>query len=129
MRVVVSSSGADLESSCNETFGRCPTFVFVETETMGLEAVPNPAVEAPSGAGVRAAELVSGAGVRAVLTGRVGPKAMNVLREAGVPVYVARGGTVRQAVEAFKVGKLSLDPAGPREPDFGGRPHPGGTLM
>ena len=119
MRVVVSSNGADLESPCNETFGRCPMFAFVETETMELEAVPNPAVEAPSGAGVRAAELVTGAGVRAVLTGRVGPKAMNVLREAEVPVYIARGGTVRQAVEAFKAGKLSLDPDGPRGPDSG----------
>ena len=117
MRVVVSSNGADLESPCNETFGRCPMFAFVETETMELEAVPNPAVEAPSGAGVRAAELVTGAGVRAVITGRVGPKAMNVLREAGVPVYIASGGTVRQAVEAFKAGKLSLDPDGPREPN------------
>ena len=126
MRVVVSSNGADLESPCNETFGRCPMFLFVETETMELEAVPNPSVEAPSGAGIRAAELVTGADVRAVITGRVGPKAMNVLREAGVPVYIASGGTVRQAVEGFKAGKLSLDPEAPRGDDSGG-PTPSGS--
>jgi predicted Fe-Mo cluster-binding NifX family protein len=114
MRVVVSSDGADLESRCNETFGRCPMFLFVETETMEVEAVPNPSVEASSGAGVRAAELVTGADVGAVITGRIGPKAMNVLREAGVPVYIASTATVRQAVEGFKAGKLPLDPEGPR---------------
>ena len=119
MRVVVSSDGAGLDSTCNETLGRCPFFLFVETETMELEAVPNPAVEAPSGAGVRAAELVTGAGVRAVVTGRVGPKAMNVLREVGVPVYIASGGTVRQAVEDFKAEKLSLDPEGPSSDEPG----------
>jgi predicted Fe-Mo cluster-binding NifX family protein len=114
MRVVVSSDGADLESRLHETFGRCPMFLFVETDTMEFETVANPSVEAPSGAGVRAAELVSGADVQVVITGRVGPKAMNVLREAGVAVYVASGGTVRQAVEGFRAGNLPLDPEGPR---------------
>jgi predicted Fe-Mo cluster-binding NifX family protein len=119
MRVVVSSDGANLESQCNETFGRCPMFLFVETETMELEAVPNPSVEAPSGAGVRAAELVTGADVGAVITGRVGPKAMSVLREAGLPVYIASTASVRQAVEGFKAGKLPLDPGGPRGDESG----------
>ena len=45
---------------------------------------------------------------------------MNVLREAGVPVYIASGGTVRQAVEGFKAGKLSLDPEGPGGEESGG---------
>jgi predicted Fe-Mo cluster-binding NifX family protein len=120
MRVVVSSEGADLESRCSEAFGRCPMFLFVETDTMELEAVPNPSVEAPSGAGIRAAELVTGADVGAVITGRVGPKAMNVLREAGVPVYVATSGSVGQVVEDFKAGRLSLDPEGPRGDEAGG---------
>jgi predicted Fe-Mo cluster-binding NifX family protein len=95
-------------------------FLFVETATMEFEAVPNPSVEAPSGAGIRAAELVTGADVGAVITGRVGPKAMNVLREAGVPVYVASGGTVRQAVDGFKAGQLPLDPEGSRGDASGG---------
>jgi predicted Fe-Mo cluster-binding NifX family protein len=95
-------------------------FLFVETETMELEAVPNPSIEAPSGAGVRAAELVTGADARAVIAGRVGPKAMNVLREAGVPVYIASSGTVGQAVEGFKAGRLSLDPEAPRGDESAG---------
>ncbi len=107
MKVAISSNGADLDSPLNETFGRCPMFVFVNTETMEHEAVANPAAEAPSGAGIRAAELVVGADIKAVITGRVGPKAMNVIDAAGVDVFLVSGGTVLQAVDKYKADRLS----------------------
>ncbi len=107
MRVVISSNGADLDSPLNETFGRCPMFVFVDTETMEHEAVANPAAGAPGGAGIQAAELVAGAGIKAVITGRVGPKAMDVLNAAGVDIFLVSGGTVGQAVEKLKVDGLT----------------------
>jgi predicted Fe-Mo cluster-binding NifX family protein len=107
MKVVISSNGADLDSPLNETFGRCPMFVFVDTETMEHEAVANPAAEAPSGAGIRAAELVAGADIKAVITGRVGPKAMNVIDAAGIDVFLVSGGTVLRAVDKFKADRLS----------------------
>jgi predicted Fe-Mo cluster-binding NifX family protein len=117
MRVVISSNGADLDSPLNETFGRCPMFVFVDTETMEHEAVTNSAAGAPSGAGIQAAELATGGNIQAVITGRVGPKAQDVLDAAGVEIYLvkAKGGTVAQAVEEFKAdrssaGKQGTDP-------------------
>jgi predicted Fe-Mo cluster-binding NifX family protein len=115
MRVVISSNGADLDSPLIETFGRCPMFLFVDTETMEHEAVANSAAGAPSGAGIQAAELVAGAGVKAVITGRVGPKAMDVLDAAGIEIYPvkAKGGTVLEAVEEFKAERLSGTPKSP----------------
>ena len=117
MKVVISSNGADLDSPLNETFGRCPMFVFVDTETMEHEAVANPAAEAPSGAGIRAVELVAGADIKAVITGRVGPKAMDVLNAAGVEIYTvkAKGGTVLQAVEEFKAERMGSPPRSRKE--------------
>jgi hypothetical protein len=41
-----------------------------------------------------------------VVTGNVGPNAFNVFQSAGVPIYLFGGGTVREAVEAFKSGRL-----------------------
>jgi hypothetical protein len=41
------------------------------------------------------------------VTGNVGPNAFQVLQPAGVLVYLFSGGTVRQAVEAYKAGELS----------------------
>ena len=109
MKVVVSSNGPDLKAPTSATFGRCPMYLFVDTESLEFEATPNPACDAPGGTGIRAAEFVTESNVEAVITGRVGPNATNVLQAAGVPIYLFPGGTVRQAVEDFNAGKLGTD--------------------
>ena len=109
MKIVVSAQGDTLEAPASPVFGRCPTYIFVDTETMGFEAVPNPAMNQGGGAGIQAAQFVTSHGVQAVLTGNLGPNAFNVLEAAGVPGYLVSEGTVRQAVEAFKA---SHDPLG-----------------
>jgi len=106
MKVVVTSSGADLDAPASPVFGRCLTYVFVDLETMQFEAVPNPAMSAGGGAGIQAAQFVIERGAQAVLTGNVGPNAFNVFQAAGVPIYLVEEGTVREAVEAYKGGRL-----------------------
>jgi len=73
---------------------------------MQFEAVPNPAISASGGAGIQAAQFIIEQGAQAVLTGNVGPNAFNVFQAAGVPIYLLGGGTVREAVEAYKSGQL-----------------------
>ncbi len=106
MKMVVSAQGDNLDAATSPVFGRCPTFIFVDTETMDFEAVPNEAMNLGGGAGIQAAQFVVNRGVQAVLTGNLGPNAFDVLRAASVTGYLVREGTVRQAVEAFQSGKL-----------------------
>jgi predicted Fe-Mo cluster-binding NifX family protein len=106
MRIAVSANGADLGAQASPVFGRCPAYVFVDTETMASEAVENPAISAPGGAGIQAAQFVVQQGVQAVVTGNVGPNAYNVLQAAGVAVYLFEEGTVAEAVDAFRAGRL-----------------------
>jgi predicted Fe-Mo cluster-binding NifX family protein len=106
MKIVVTANGADLEAPASPIFGRCPVYIFVDTETMEFEAVENPAINAPGGAGIQAAQFVVERGARAVVTGNVGPNAFNVFQSAGVPIYPFGGGTVREAAEAFRAGEL-----------------------
>ncbi len=106
MRIAVSANGTDLDAPASPVFGRCPAYVFVDTDTMAYEALENPAINAAGGAGIVAAQLVVAQKAQAVITGRVGPNAFNVLKAAQVPVYAFAGGTVRQAVEAFNAGRL-----------------------
>ncbi len=108
MKIVVSSNGADLDAPASPVFGRCPTFVFVDTETMSFEAVENPAVGAAGGAGIQAAQFVVARGAQAVVTGNVGPNAFDVFGAAGISVYLFGEGTVRQAVEAYRAGQLPV---------------------
>jgi predicted Fe-Mo cluster-binding NifX family protein len=107
VKIVVTSNGLDLGAEASPVFGRCPAYVFVDTETMDFEAAENPAVGASGGAGIQAAQFIAERGAQAVVTGNVGPNAFGVLQAAGVAVYLYGGGTVKQAVEAFKAGQLS----------------------
>ncbi|MBM4430736.1 MAG: hypothetical protein FJ026_10390, partial [Chloroflexi bacterium] len=45
-------------------------------------------------------------GAQAVLSGNLGPNAFDVFQAAGVPCFLIAPGTLRQAVEAFKAGRL-----------------------
>ena len=115
MKIVVTSSGAGgstalaqvLAAQAHPNFGRCPTFLFIDTETMQFEAVENPALASGGGAGIQAAQFVIERGAQAVVTGNVGPNAFQVFQAAGIPVYLFGGGTVQEAMEAFKAGSLS----------------------
>ncbi|MGQ9458209.1 MAG: NifB/NifX family molybdenum-iron cluster-binding protein [Anaerolineae bacterium] len=106
MYVAVSADGEGLDAPASPVFGRCPYYVFVDTETWTARTIPNPAAGAGGGAGIQAAQRVVQEGVQAVISGNVGPNAFQVFQAAGVPVYSSPGGTVRQAVEALKRGEL-----------------------
>jgi predicted Fe-Mo cluster-binding NifX family protein len=106
VRIAVTAEGNNLDSPMCPIFGRCPVFVFVDTDTRAFEAAANPAAGTRGGAGVRAANFVVAQGAKAVVTGNVGPNAQRVLHTAGIPVYLAGAATVRHAVEAFSSGDL-----------------------
>lgn len=106
MRIVVTSNGLDLDAPASLVFGRCPFFVFVNTETMECEAMPNPAMSAGGGAGIQAAQFVVQQGAQAVLSAHVGPNAFDVFQAAGVPVLLIDEGSVRHLVEAYRAGRL-----------------------
>ena len=107
MKIVVTSNGTTLNAPLSPVFGRCPVYIFLDTESMEYQAVENPAMGAPGGAGIQAAQFVVGQGAQAVLTGNVGPNAMNVLQAANVAVYLAGQATVQEAVEAFQQDTLT----------------------
>ncbi|MEO0085644.1 MAG: NifB/NifX family molybdenum-iron cluster-binding protein [candidate division WOR-3 bacterium] len=108
MKLAVTADAEGLEARIDGRFGRCPAFVIIDPETMEHRTVKNTAAGADSGAGIDAAQAVVNLGVTAVVTGHCGPKAYSVLSRAGIVVYTGASGTVRDAVEAFKAGRLQL---------------------
>jgi len=112
MRIAVTAEGAGLDAPASPVFGRCPCYIFVDTDTLQWEAAENPARGAPGGAGIQAAQFIVERGARAVVTGQVGPNAMGVFQAAGVSAYLFVGGTVRAAVAAFQAGTLAPAQAG-----------------
>jgi len=124
MKVCVTATGASLDALVDPRFGRAAYFIFVDSETMGIEAVQNPNVSAMGGAGIQSAQLVAQKGVEVVITGALGPNAASALQAAGIQVILGvQGITVRQAVEAFKKGELasaSPETTGPAHMGTGG---------
>jgi predicted Fe-Mo cluster-binding NifX family protein len=106
MKIAVSSEGSSLDAATSPIFGRCPLYLIVDTETLAFEAVPNPAMNQGGGAGIQAAQFIVSQGAEAVLTGNLGPNAFEVLQAADVPGYLVPDGTIRNAVEAYKAGRL-----------------------
>lgn len=106
MKVAISSTGPDLKGNVDPRFGRCAYFIFYDTDTGDWEAVPNGNREAAGGAGIRTAQSVVDRGVEAVVTGNIGPNAMQVL-SGQVNVYTGFFGTIEEALQALKAGGLS----------------------
>ena len=107
MRICVTATAGNLNAQVDPRFGRCQYFVFVDSDTMAFEAMANEAIAAPGGAGIQAAQTVVNKGVDVLVSGNVGPNAFQVLSTAGVKIATGAYGTVQEAVEMYKAGRLS----------------------
>jgi len=119
MKIAISATGKDLNAQIDPRFGRCQYFIFVDSETMGFEVSDNEGLMASGGAGVQAAQLVVQKGAKALVTGNLGPNAASALSASGIKVYLVPGGTVKEAVEAYKSGTLKEVSGSTVPPHFG----------
>jgi predicted Fe-Mo cluster-binding NifX family protein len=106
--VCVTAGAEGLDAPIDPRFGRCSFFVLVDTESAAAESVSNASASAAGGAGIQAAQMLVSLGAGALITGNIGPNAMQVLSSAGIKVYQHCGGMVRDAVEQFKKGELAI---------------------
>ena len=108
MKVAISAQGKDMKSQTDPRFGRAKYFIVVDSESGAFTAHDNSQnLNAPQGAGIQAATNVANFGAEAVISGNMGPKAFATLQSAGIEIYTGASGTVQDALEAFKAGKLN----------------------
>ena len=107
MKICVTSRGPDLSSEVDPRFGRARYFIIRDDETDNYEVVDNQQnVNAAGGGGVQAATTIAEKGCQWVISGHMGPKALSVLKEAGIRVATGANGKVSDAFRAFREGKL-----------------------
>jgi predicted DNA-binding protein (UPF0251 family)/predicted Fe-Mo cluster-binding NifX family protein len=109
-KIAITSEGPGMTDRVDPRFGRAAGFVVVDLETMESKYIDNGGSQTLShGAGIQAAENIINAGASVLLTGSVGPKAFAALKGGGVKIgHNMSGGTVADAVEAFKAGKVEF---------------------
>ncbi len=122
MRIMITTTNPEFDSPVDPNFGRGAYFVVVETNSMEWQAYPNPAVGAPGGAGIQAAQFVSEHKAERVISGDFGPKAHQALMAAGVGMYLAgASASARQAVAHLEAGELERLGGSPRQGSKSGK--------
>jgi predicted Fe-Mo cluster-binding NifX family protein len=107
MKIAISAKGSDLSSAIDPRFGRAQYFIIFDTDNDEFEVVPNKNnAEAAQGAGIQAAETVVRKKVDIIVSGNLGPKAFDVLSEAGIKAVLWSEGTVSQAIGQIRNGEL-----------------------
>ena len=106
MKIAVSATVPGLDAEVDPRFGRCQYFIIVDPQTMEFEALDNSNAMAAGGAGISTAQMIAGKGVEVVLTGNCGPNAYQTLSAAGIQVITGASGKIKDAIEAYKAGKL-----------------------
>jgi predicted Fe-Mo cluster-binding NifX family protein len=108
IRVALSSTGKELTDNLSDVFARCPYFIIAEIvngEVKESKAEANISAEQLGQAGISAAQLVAEKEVKVVITGNIGPRAMEILNQFNIEVYRQKG-SVKENLRKFAEGEL-----------------------
>lgn len=90
MKVAITSTGNNLESKLDQRFGRCAYFTIYDTETKGLEFIPNSNKEAQEGAGPASVQMVASRDVKKIISGEFGIKIKSLLDSLKIQMIVLK---------------------------------------
>jgi predicted Fe-Mo cluster-binding NifX family protein len=107
VKIVLTTSGNDINAPLDSRFGRAPKFLIFDLDSETFEVIGNlQNLNAAQGTGIQSAERVARLGARALVTGHCGPRAFRVLTAAGIRIYHSDAPTVAVALEQYRLGKL-----------------------
>jgi len=90
MKVAITSTGNNLESKLDQRFGRCSFFVIYDSETQGMEFIPNPNKDAEEGAGPASVQLVASRNVQKIISGEFGIKIKSLLDSLKIQMIILK---------------------------------------
>ncbi len=108
MKIAVSSIDKNIESNVSDVFGRCPYFIIAEINDKKIEKseiIKNKNIDQMGGAGISTAQLMAEKDVNIVITGNVGPRALDVLNQFNIEIYSGEG-VIKRVLQEFIDGKL-----------------------
>jgi predicted Fe-Mo cluster-binding NifX family protein len=90
MRLAITSTGNDLQSTLDQRFGRCNVFVIYDTETKGMEFIPNPNHDSQEGAGPASVQLVASRNIQKIISGEFGIKIKSLLDSLKIQMIILK---------------------------------------
>lgn len=105
MKICIPTIGNNgLDDFVGEHFGRVPTYTIVDLETNEVKVVKNTS-EHMGGVGYPP-EIMLREGVNILVCRGLGRRAISMFDETGIDVYIGASGSVKDAISAFKQGRL-----------------------
>ncbi len=108
MKIAIASTERNLEANVSSIFGRGSAFIFANVDkekVENIDIIENTAKN-KSGAGNVAAQLLIDHGVNVLISGKLGPVAFHILKNAGIRVYKAGPGSVKDNLKRFNEDRL-----------------------
>ncbi len=108
IKIAISAKGNNLDGEVSDVFGRSPYFIIAKVENgeiKGTEIIENKSADQMGGAGISTAQMVAEKDVKIIITGNVGPRAFDVLKQFNIAVYYGEG-IVRDVLRQFIEGRL-----------------------
>ncbi|MDK2864894.1 MAG: hypothetical protein PWP37_1086 [Thermotogota bacterium] len=104
-RIAIPATTESPDAEVDQRFARTAYIAIFDEATGQFSFYKNTVAEA-HGAGPRMAQFLADKGVDALIATNVGTNAYEALKMAGIEVYLFQGGTLTEAIEAFRNGAL-----------------------
>lgn len=107
MKLFLTANGENLKNHIDESFGRSDFFLLYDTEDDSYEFIDNTHKDEQSAVGVSVAKEAINLGANAVISLNPGPRAFNLLKDAGIEVYhINSGANLSDVIDSFIHNKL-----------------------
>ncbi len=106
MIVTIPVDGRTMSACINKSFGRTPYFLVYNTETKEKNFIENSAATSQGGAGIKASQFIVDQKTNAVIVPMLGKNAADVLKSAGLELYMASGCSIQGNINALLDGEL-----------------------
>lgn len=101
MKIMITCTTNSIVDQMDERFGRAAYYCIYDKDAKTVDFLENEQVNAAGGAGLQAAQLASQQGVDVLITGRVGGKADQALKTAGIEVRTQEVCPVRDILRMY----------------------------
>ena len=108
MKIAIPVDEKSLDSNVCGSFGRTPYFLIYDVDTKESVFLDNSAAASTGGAGIKAAQTIVDNKANVLLTPRCGENAAEVLKSADIEIFKTTSASVKDNIDAFIDGKLSL---------------------
>lgn len=106
MKILIPMNEDKVSEGICPSFGRAPFFMVYNTEDKSETFVKNEAADSPSGAGIKAAQIVVDLKPNKVMTPRIGKNSADVITAEGITIYKSISDDVKENINLFEEGKI-----------------------